>query len=123
MSRFLLSTIFALRGIKLAIKSEPNLKMHFLALLLVSVLGWYFQFTTSEWIACLFCSALVISFELMNTAIEGIADYVQPELSVAIGRIKDISAGAVLFSSLFAFTVGLIIVAPKCYSLFISTYN
>jgi diacylglycerol kinase (ATP) len=53
--------------------------------------------------------------EGVNTAIEKLSDYVQPEHDPRIGRIKDISAGAVMIVSLLASIIGLIIYIPKIF--------
>ena len=44
-----------------------------------------------------------------------IADFIHPDYNDKIGIIKDISAGAVFFSAVFAFVVILIIYLPKIY--------
>jgi len=54
-----------------------------------------------------------MGIEAVNTAIEKISDYVQPELDPKIGLIKDISAGAVMIVSVIASVIGLIIYIPK----------
>ena len=64
------------------------------------------------------CFALVISMELINTAIENMADFISPEHDRRIGKIKDLAAAAVLFSALMALVVGLIIFLPKVGTLF-----
>ena len=58
---------------------------------------------------------LVMGVEGVNTAIEKLSDYVQPEHDPRIGRIKDISAGAVMIVSLLASIIGLIIYIPKIF--------
>ena len=51
----------------------------------------------------------------MVAAIEKLADYVQPEYDSKIGFIKDISAGAVMWVSVAASIIGLIIYVPKIF--------
>ena len=53
--------------------------------------------------------------EGVNTAIEKLSDYVQPEYDERIGRLKDMSAGAVMITSILASIVGLIIYLPKLF--------
>ena len=53
--------------------------------------------------------------EGVNTAIEKLADYVQPEHDPRIGRLKDLSAGAVMITSVLAALTGLIIYGPKLF--------
>ena len=51
--------------------------------------------------------------EGVNTAIEKLSDYIQPQKDPKIGFIKDISAGAVMLVALLAGMAGLIIYIPK----------
>ena len=68
-----------------------------------------------EWTIQLLAIGLVMGIEGANTAIEKLADYVQPEYDEKIGLIKDISAGAVMIVSILASIVGLIIYVPKLF--------
>ena len=62
---------------------------------------------------------LVISLEMVNTAIEIVVDMVSPEYNLKAGHVKDIAAGAVLINAIVAFIVGLLIFLPKIIRLFI----
>jgi diacylglycerol kinase len=55
----------------------------------------------------------VIALELINSAIENIADFVSPKQDTKIKKIKDLSAGAVLFSAIISVIIGLIVFLPK----------
>jgi diacylglycerol kinase len=55
--------------------------------------------------------------ELVNSAIERLADKISPEHDPLIGKIKDISAAAVLITAIAAVIVGLIILVPKFFIL------
>ena len=61
------------------------------------------------------CIGMVLGIEGLNTAIEKIADYLQPEFDKQIGVVKDISAGAVMAVSLASFVVGCMIYGPKLF--------
>lgn len=104
---------FAFRGIKSAIISEMNMKIHIVIACMVVVSGILFHISTEEWLLCLICFGFVISMEMLNTAIECLVDLVSPEYHPLAGRAKDIAAGAVLISALFSALVGLIIFVPK----------
>jgi diacylglycerol kinase (ATP) len=80
---------------------------------LMTGIGFYFEISQTEWILQIFAIALVLGIEGLNTAIEKLSDYVQPEFDEKIGFIKDISAGAVMLVSLAATIIGLIIYIPK----------
>lgn len=69
-----------------------------------------------EWICQLLAIGMVMGLEGINTAIEALSDYVQPERDSRIGHIKDISAGAVLIAAVVAGIVGLIIYLPRIFS-------
>jgi diacylglycerol kinase (ATP) len=56
---------------------------------------------------------LVLGVEGINTAIEKMSDFVHPEFNEKIGFIKDVSAGAVMFVSIGATIIGLLIYLPK----------
>lgn len=106
---------YAFQGIREAWKKEQNLKIHFLIMLLVIIAGFIFNISTTEWIVCLILFALVISLELINTAIETTVDLAMPEINEKAKYAKDIAASAVLFSAIISAIVGLIIFLPKIF--------
>jgi diacylglycerol kinase (ATP) len=81
----------------------------------MTAVGFYFEISSTEWIVQIFAIALVIGIEGMNTAVEKVADFIQPKFDPKIGFIKDISAGAVMLVSIAAVLVGLIIYLPKIF--------
>lgn len=58
---------------------------------------------------------LILTAEGLNTAIEEIADFIHPDFHKKIGKIKDISAGAVTFAALTTMTILGIIYLPKIF--------
>lgn len=99
----------AIDGLIWAIKHERNLKIHFIAALIVCLTGFYLDISTSHWIVLILCIGMVISAELLNTAIEKTLDLLHPEISEKVKIIKDISAGAVLILSIIAAIVGCLV--------------
>lgn len=106
---------FALRGALLLIRTEASIKIQVFITLVMTAAGFYFEISNTEWILQIFAIALVLGIEGMNTAVEKISDYVQPEFDTKIGLIKDISAGAVMLVSIAASIVGCIIYFPKIF--------
>ena len=102
---------FAFKGI-LAFFKEPHARIHLSILFIVIALGLFLDIQKMEWIAVIFASALVISLEMINSALERALDRIHPEKNELIGLAKDISAGAVLLSALAAFAVGVLIFLP-----------
>ncbi|MCC6253018.1 MAG: diacylglycerol kinase family protein [Bacteroidia bacterium] len=107
------SFMYAFNGIKVLLKEEPNFIIHFILALLAVIISWVLQVSTWEWVAVIFCIAIVWVVEAINTVVENMADFVCPEKNEKIKRIKDVSAAAVLISAIAAMIVGLIIFLPK----------
>jgi diacylglycerol kinase len=103
---------YALTGIKTAIKDEPNLKFHFLAMILVFILGFWFDISLIEWSIIILTVGFVITSELLNTAIEEIVDSFTNSDHPGAKKAKDVAAGAVLISSITASIIGLLIFLP-----------
>ena len=110
---------FAFKGIGSSIRSERNMKIHFTMMILVVLAGIILNISMWEWITCFILFGLVISLEMVNTAIEIVVDLVSPTFNERAGRAKDIAAGAVLVNAIVAFIIGLIIFLPKVVGLFI----
>ena len=106
---------YAFEGIIEAYKTEQNLKIHFFIMTLVIIAGFIFKISAMEWMVCLLLFAIVISLELVNTAIETTVDIAMPEINEKAKYAKDIAAGAVLFSAIISVIVGLIIFLPKIF--------
>ncbi|MFZ9947606.1 MAG: diacylglycerol kinase [Vulcanococcus sp.] len=88
----------ALHGLQLAMRDKAVAYKLVLSLLVIG-----FNITQRNWIedcVLLLATALVLSAELINTAIEELCDYVQPEHAPQIGATKDIAAAAVALCSL-----------------------
>ena len=105
----------AFRGVTDALKSEHNLRIHFLASVLVLILAIFLKFTPTEFAILTLTIFLVITLELINTIIEKIMDITSPEISEKVRVVKDISAAVVLFGALASVIVGLFLFIPKIF--------
>lgn len=99
------------------LKSEPNARIHVLAMVVVIAAGLYFSISTMEWIAVVLCIGFVISAEAFNTAIESLTDLVSPDIHPLAGKAKDVAAAGVLLSAITAIIVGLFIFLPQLISI------
>ncbi len=104
---------YAWNGLRILLKEEHNARIHLVAACLVVAAGFYFDVSRNEWLALVFAIGFVFSLELLNSAIENIADFISPEKHEQIKRIKDLAAGAVLFAAITAVMIGLLIFVPK----------
>ena len=116
------SFIYASRGLAKVFREEQNLSVQLLIGLLVIILAWLFHISPSEWGIILLTIALVMVTEVINSAIEKISDVLKPRLDNYVKEIKDIMSAAVMLASLFAILVGLFILGPYAWSLFLC-YN
>lgn len=117
MPGFIKSLGFALNGLKLAFR-EKHVMVHFCAVALVVIAGFYFQISMTEWLICLVLFGLVISLEVMNTAVEQLVNLISPQHHPLAGKIKDLSAAAVLVSAIIAFIIGCLIFGKYILDLF-----
>lgn len=112
-SKVVYSFKYAISGLAIFFKTERNAKIHGLATIMAIALGLYYKINATEWIAIVFAIAMVIVTELINTAIEKLADFVSPSQDEKIKTIKDIAAAAVLLAAISAFVIALIVFTPK----------
>jgi diacylglycerol kinase (ATP) len=96
----------AIEGFLYVVKTQRNMRIHFLLAVFVTLLGIYLNFTRLELIAVLLVSGLVLVTEMINTAMEIVINYVEPKHSDWVRIVKDITAGAVLTSSIIALVAG-----------------
>ena len=116
--RFIYGFGYAFRGIFSSLKTEFNLIIEIIIGILAIVLGFFLNLSTIEFCIVILCTALVISMELINTAIEHTVDMAMPEKHPLAKMAKDASAGGVLFSCVGALAIGIIIYLPKVIDFF-----
>lgn len=104
---------YAIQGIISSFKSERNMKIHVLFMILVIIAGILLKISKVEWIICIILFAMVIGAEMFNTAIETVVDIAMPEKNEKAKIAKDVSAGAVLIMAIAAAIIGVIIFLPK----------
>lgn len=107
----------ALNGAAHFIMQDRNGRIHFFVALFVIAAGIYFGITATEWSILLLCIAIVISFEMMNHAIEALCNVVHEAHHPLIKTVKDVSAAAVLWSVIASVVIGLITFIPKIFPL------
>ena len=103
----------AFRGIFFAFKTQHNIWIHSLAIIIVLTAGFIFKLNTPEWGLVVLAIGLVLVSEMINTAIEWLVDLVSPDYSEKAGLIKDVAAGAVLIAALISVIIGIIVFLPK----------
>lgn len=106
------SVTYAVKGALKLITTEHSVMVQFSLGILMTIAGFYFGISKTEWLFQTLAIGLVLSIEGLNTAIEKIADFIHPNYHERIGFIKDIAAGAVFMAAMTAIAIGLIIYIP-----------
>lgn len=109
---------YAFDGLKVLFKVEHNARIHLFAAILVCLSGFLFDVSKWEWLVIIIIIGLVFMMEIVNSAIERIANFISPERNEEIKKIKDLAAAAVLVIAISAAIVGFIIFLPKIIYLF-----
>ncbi|HKK41324.1 MAG TPA: diacylglycerol kinase family protein [Bacteroidales bacterium] len=108
----------AVRGLGNLLENEPNVRIHIIAAVSAIILGIITGITTVEWLIIVVVAGMVFVSEIFNSAVERLADIVDPHQNEKIRIIKDYAAAAVLVSAIIALTAGLIIFIPGIINLF-----
>ncbi len=116
--KFINSFKYPISGLRYAYKNEQNLEVDIGIAVLVVILGFLFKISVSEWAILTITVGLVISFELINTALEAVVDLITDKYHPLAKVAKDTSAAAVLILAIVSIIEGLIIFLPKIISLF-----
>jgi len=103
---------FAIYGAYKLIRTEHSIMVQSTLAVLLTIAGFYYDISRTDWMFQVLAIGLVISIEGLNTAVEKIADFIHPDYHDKIGFIKDIAAGAVFFAAVAAMTIGLFIYLP-----------
>jgi undecaprenol kinase/diacylglycerol kinase (ATP) len=110
---FIKSASYAIEGLKLFFVSERNGKIQAVIAIVVLVAGLLLSIAKIEWLVIMIFTALVLSLEMFNSALEKLCDKINPEKDPQIKIIKDMAAGAVLWSSILSVVAGICIFIPK----------
>ena len=106
---FYKSLLYSIKGIFWMLKSERNFQLEVFALIINLFLIVYFKLNSTDVALILLVCFLVLIAETINTAIEKICDFVEPNFNKKIGLIKDISAGAVILATLLSIITGVLV--------------
>ena len=113
MRRFWTSLLHACRGLATAIRTERNLQIELAIALVALLVGWWLQLSIGEWMVLCLTIGLVLSLELVNSAVEQLANLYTREENESIRRLKDIAAGAVLVVSLASVIIGILLFGSR----------
>ena len=109
----------AQKGLRLVLKSEVNIRIHFCAAILILALAVCLSFSITKICILLLTISAVICAEMVNYALEFSLDAMyKNKYSKLVGMAKDIAAGAVMFTTFIAVIIGFLLFLPPIISLF-----
>ena len=103
----------AFSGLKWALSSQPNFRVHLACAAIAIVTGLYVGLNQIEWVVIVLTIVLSLSGEMINTSIEAVTDLVTSEWKTEAKIAKDVSAGMMLTIALGALTVAAVLLLPK----------
>lgn len=104
---------YAFQGLLWAYRTQINIKIHLGIVFLVIAAGFFFSLSKIEWFFILSAMFSVLITETINTSIEQTTDAITKEFDAVIKRSKDLAAGAVLLSAVYASIIGILVFLPR----------
>ena len=112
LKKFLLSFKFAISGIRIIFREEQSFRIQIIIAVLVIISTFYFKLSAVEAVVVFTIIFLVLMAELINSLFERILDVVHLSNDHRVKKIKDMSAGIVLFCCIMASIIGFLIFWP-----------
>jgi diacylglycerol kinase len=100
---------FAFRGLKLGVRGHSSFSVHFFFTALVLAAAGILQCELWEWCVLLGCIGLVLTAELLNSALETLFRGLDDETKARVWPSLDIAAGAVLMASIASAVIGCLV--------------
>ncbi|HHX73458.1 MAG TPA: diacylglycerol kinase family protein [Firmicutes bacterium] len=107
------SLYYAFCGLADAWRSERNLRFHTAAALLALVCGIWLDVRGLEWLFLFSAIFLVLTMEMLNTALERVVDLFTSEYHPLARLAKNAAAGAALLAAVYAVITGCMLFLPK----------
>jgi diacylglycerol kinase (ATP) len=103
---------YAFEGIIHTLKTQRNMRLHFLAATVILLSSLVFKLSKLEILLLFLTIAFVIVAEMINTAVEVVVDLITKEHHPLAAIAKNVAAGAVLIAAVMAVVVGYLIFIP-----------
>ncbi len=107
---------FAFKGVSTLFRTQPNARIHLVAMVFAIGMGFWLQINTTEWALVTLCIATVLAAEAFNSALEFLTDLVSPQHHELAGKTKDVAAAGVLLTACGTAACGLLIFGPKLWA-------
>jgi diacylglycerol kinase (ATP) len=108
----LTSAYHAFSGLMWVAPRTPSLRLGIVFVIALAAGGFLLRFTSVEIALLVLLGTLLLAVETLNTAVEMLCDYIQPQHDPKIGKVKDVAAGATAITEIGAAIVVLVLVWP-----------
>lgn len=113
LKRIFYSIKYSIEGLIYAFKNEKSLLLHALCTFIAVTLGLLFKISPGEWSTILISLSVILSVELLNTAIEAVVDMVTLEIHPLAKIAKDCGSAATFVVSMTGLIIAGVIFGPK----------
>jgi diacylglycerol kinase (ATP) len=121
--RWLKSANFAIEGILQGARTQRHMRYHFFSAAVVLVLSYILGVTRIEFILLSLAVILVLTVEMLNSAVEAVVDLLSPSYAEKARIAKDIAAGAVFISAFGSAVLGYVILFPYIKNIFYEGFH
>jgi diacylglycerol kinase len=110
------SAYHAFSGLMWVAPRTPSLRLGIVVVIVLAAGGVLLRMTGVEIALLVLVGTLLLAVETINTAIEMLSDYVQPQRDPKIGKIKDVAAGATAVTEIGAAIVVVVLLWPHVWA-------
>jgi diacylglycerol kinase len=110
------SAYHAFSGLMWVAPRTPSLRLGIVVVIALAAGGVLLRMTGVEIAILVLVGTLLLAVETINTAIEMLCDYVQPQRDPKIGKIKDVAAGATAVTEIGAAIVVVVLLWPHVWA-------
>jgi diacylglycerol kinase len=109
----------AFEGLFFGLFNDSSIQLQFGLAFIVILLILWLPLSIIEVVILLLLIGLILALEYMNTSIEWICDALIPQENTDVKRIKDLASAAVLWMSIFAAVIAILILYPPIKEIFL----
>ncbi len=110
------SAYHAFSGLMWVAPRTPSLRLGIVVVIALAAFGFLLRMSDVEIALLVLVGALLLAVETLNTAIEMLCDFVQPQHDPKIGKIKDVAAGATAVTEIGAAIVVAVVLWPHAWA-------
>ena len=104
---------YSLQGLQYFFQYERSAIVYLVASILGLMGAWMLHMSPMEWLVIILLLVMILSAELLNTAIEAVCNLVSPEYNPYVKIAKDCGSAATFVLSTVGIAVGFVMYIPK----------